>query len=97
MITKLCVAVAIVLACLAANAAQEMPQQMWWDIYVTYQYVVTGPKDKAEQRREEWSAMSDAQKDAATPKSVREKWLNMSLVERQKASQDAWNYLQSLH
>jgi len=97
MIKSLFVALAIFIGCSITNAGQEMPQQMWWDIYQSYQYVIAGPKDKMEQRREKWAAMNDAQRDAATPQSVRERWLNMSLSERQKVSQEAWSYMQSLH
>lgn len=87
----------IFLGCSLANAGQEMPQQMWWDIYQSYQYVISGPKTQMEQRREKWSNMNDAQRDAATPQSVRLKWLNMSMGERQQASQTAWSFMQSLH
>jgi hypothetical protein len=83
------IALAAVVACSIANAAQPMPQPMWWDIYMTYKYLSTGPENQLEQRREKWAEMNDAQRDAATPQSVRQAWLNMSMGQRQQAANEA--------
>ena len=72
-----------------------MPQQMWWDIYMTYQYLSTGPEDQLEQRREKWADMSDAQRDAATPQSVKQEWLNMSMDQRKQAADEAYAWQRS--
>ncbi len=80
----------VVVACSLANAAQPMPEQMWWDIYASYKYLSTGPENQLEQRREKWAEMSDGQKDAATPQSVRQAWLSMSMGQRQQAADQAW-------
>lgn len=95
-IKKLFVPVAAVLlfGCVTiANAGQPMPQQMWWDVYMTYKYVSSGPANQVEQRQEKWSEMSDAQKDAATPQSVRQEWLSMSMDQRKQASEEASAWL----
>jgi hypothetical protein len=95
MIRKLFVPVAAVVlfGCITiVNAAQPMPQQMWWDVYMTYKYVSTGPANQVEQRQEKWAEMSDAQKDSATPQSVRQAWLSMSMEQRHRAADEgsAW-------
>jgi hypothetical protein len=79
--------------CMIANAAQPMPQQMWWDVYMTYKYESTGPANQVEQRVEKWAAMNDAQKDAATPQSVRQTWLSMSMDQRKQAAEEASAWL----
>ena len=83
------IALSAVVACSIANAGQPMPQQMWWDIYMTYKYLSTGPENQLEQRREKWADMSDAQRDAATPQSVKQAWLNMSMDQRKQAANEA--------
>jgi hypothetical protein len=93
--TKLFVALAMLAGCSIANAAQEMPQQTWWDAIMTYTYLSSGSPDKLEQRREKWADMSDDQKDAAIPQAVRQKWLQMSMRQRQSAAQDAWAWLRA--
>jgi hypothetical protein len=85
----------IVVACSIANAAQPMPQQMWWDIYMTYKYESTGPANQLEQRQEKWAEMNDTQRDAATPQSVRQAWLNMSMDQRKQAADDAQAWLRA--
>ena len=87
------VGLAAVVACSVANAAQPMPQQMWWDVYMTYKYESGGPVNQVEQRVEKWAAMNDAQKDAATPQSVRQAWLKMSMGQRQQAANEASAWL----
>jgi hypothetical protein len=89
------IALAVVVACSMANAAQPMPQQMWWDVYVTYKYESTGPANQVGQRVEKWADMSDAQKDAATPQSVRQAWLTMSMGQRKQAANEASAWLQA--
>ena len=89
------IALGIVVVCSIANAAQEMPQQMWWDIYSTYKYQSTGPANQVEQRQEKWAEMSDAQKDAATPQSVRQAWRNMAIDQRQQAAEKAQAWLRA--
>ena len=87
------IALAAVVACSIANAAQPMPQQMWWDVYMTYKYESSGPANQLEQRVEKWADMSDAQKDAATPQSVRQAWLSMSMDQRKQAANEASAWL----
>jgi hypothetical protein len=83
------IALAAVVACSIANAAQPMPQSMWWDVYMTYKYLSTGPENQLEQRRQRWADMNDAQRDAATPQSVRQAWLSMSMDQRKQAANQA--------
>lgn len=98
MIKKCFVPVAAVLlfGCfMIANAAQPMPQQMWWDVYMTYKYQSSGPANQVQQRAEKWADMSDAQKDAATPQSVRQAWLQMSMGQRKQAADEASAWLRA--
>ena len=49
------IALAVVVACSIANAAQPMPLQIWWDDFMTYKYESTGPSIQVGQRLEKWA------------------------------------------
>lgn len=62
---------------------------------MTYKYVSTGPANQLEQRQEKWAEMNDAQRDAATPQSVRQAWLSMSMDQRKQAADEAQAWLRA--